>query len=158
MATHNFPFLASSILFTIIFFSTTLPQSISQKNDTFSTCNQSYFTCGTDTNVSFPFWGNNRPNFCGKNEFKLTCMNNSQNTSMQIGSQNFNVLNINQNASTMKIVRTNLVNDICSSNFTNTSLNGSPFTLLPNVKNLTIFYDCPIQGCQNREFTLTLFA
>jgi len=133
------------ILFTIIFFSTILPQSNSQKNDTFSTCNQSYFTCGTNTNVSFPFWGKNRPNICGKNEFKLTCMHN-QNTCIQIGSQKFNVLNINQTASTMKIVRTNLVNDICSSNFTNTSLNGSPFTYLPNVQNLTVFYNCPIEN------------
>lgn len=133
------------ILLTIIFFSTILPQSNSQKNDTFSTCNQSYFTCGTNTNVSFPFWGKNRPNICGKNEFKLTCMDN-KNTSIQIGSQKFNVLNINQTASTMKIVRTNLVNDICSSNLTNTSLNGSPFTFLPNVQNLTVFYNCPIES------------
>lgn len=135
----------SIILFTIISFSTILPLSNSQKNDTFSTCNQSNFTCGTNTNVSFPFWGKNRPNICGKNEFKLTCMDN-QNTSIQIGSQKFNVLNINQTASTMKIVRTNLVNDICSSNFTNTSLNGSPFTFLPNLQNLTVFYNCPIES------------
>lgn len=140
----TFLFLAS-ILFTIVFFSTTLPQSNSQKNDTFSTCNQTFFTCGTDTNVSFPFWGKNRPNFCGKNEFKLTCMHN-ENTSIQIGSQRFNVLNINQNVSTMRIVRTDLVNDICSSNFTNTSLVGTPFSFLPSVRNLTIFYDCPIQN------------
>jgi hypothetical protein len=70
----------------------------------------------------------------------------NQNTSIQIGSQKFNVLNMNQTASTMKIVRTNLVNDICSSNFTNTSLNGSPFTFLQNVQNLTVFYNCPIES------------
>ncbi|CAI8619866.1 unnamed protein product [Vicia faba] len=140
----TFLFLAS-IFFTIVFFSTTLPQSNSQKNDTFSTCSQSYFTCGTDTNVSFPFWGKNRPNFCGKNEFKLICMHD-ENTSIQIGSQRFNVLNINQSASTMRIARENLVNDICSSNFTNTSLIRTPFSFLPSVRNLTIFYDCPIES------------
>lgn len=141
----HFPFIAS-IIFSIIFFSTTLPQSNSQKNDTFSICSQSYFTCGTLTNVSFPFWGTNRPNFCGNNEFKLTCMHSQNTTSIQIGSQKFNILNINQTSSTMKMVRTDLVYDFCSSNFTNTSLNGSPFTFLPTVQNVTIFYDCPIEN------------
>lgn len=70
----------------------------------------------------------------------------NENTSIQIGSQKFNVLNINQNASTMRIVRTDLVNDICSSNFTNTSLIRTPFSFLASVRNLTIFYDCPIES------------
>lgn len=122
-------------LITIVFLSTTLPQSYSQKNNTYSTCNQP-FSCGTlkITNISFPF--------CGSDGFNLTCMHN-QNTSIQVGSQKFNVLNINQTASTMRMVRTDLVYDSCSSNLTNTSLKGTPFSFLPTVHNVTLFYECP---------------
>lgn len=78
----------------------------------------------------------------------------SQNTSsIQIGSQKFQVLNINQTASTLRIVRTDLVYDNCSSNFTNTSLHSSPFSFLPTVQNVTIFYECPFGISENNTFT-----
>ena len=141
MGTH-FPSLTftSILTITIVFFLTTLPQSYSQKNDTYSICSQP-FSCGL-INVSYPFWGGNRPQFCGSRGFKLTCMNN-QNTSIQVGSQKFHLLSINQTARTMRMVRTDLVYDHCSSSFINTSLSGSPFHSLPTVQNVTIFYDCP---------------
>lgn len=132
----------SSILTLAFFFLTTLPQSYSQKNDTHSICSQLSFSCGTLRNISYPFWGGNRPQFCGRNGFKLTCMHD-QNTSVQVGSQRFNVLNINQTASTLRMARTDLVYDRCSSNFTNTSLSVSPFSFPSTVQNVTIFYECP---------------
>ncbi|CAJ1936850.1 unnamed protein product [Sphenostylis stenocarpa] len=132
-------FLAS--ILALAFFFATLPQSYSQENNTYTICSQS-FSCGTLTNISYPFWGGNRPQFCGRNGFKLTCMHN-QNTSVQVGSLNFHVLHINQTASTMRMVRTDLVYDRCSSNFTNTSLSASPFSFLPTVQNVTVFYECP---------------
>ncbi|KAL9330226.1 hypothetical protein ACSQ67_005229 [Phaseolus vulgaris] len=135
-------FLAS--ILALAFFLATLPQSYSQQNNTYATCSQS-FSCGTLTNISYPFWGGNRPQFCGRNGFKLTCMHD-QNTSLQVGSQNFHVLHINQTASTMRMVRTDLVYDSCSSNFTNTSLSSSPFSFLPTVQNVTVFYECPSQN------------
>ncbi|KAL2342468.1 hypothetical protein Fmac_003753 [Flemingia macrophylla] len=139
MTTARSSFLASILI--LAFFISTLPQSYSQENDTFSICSQS-FSCGTLTNISFPFWGGDRPHFCGRNGFNLACMHN-HNTSLQLGSQNFNVLNINQTASTLRLVRTDLVYDRCSSNFTNTSLSATPFSFLPTVQNVTVFYDCP---------------
>ncbi|KAK7320046.1 hypothetical protein RJT34_04776 [Clitoria ternatea] len=150
--TQNSTFL-TSILITLALFLTTLPQlSYSQKNDTFSICSQS-FSCGTLTNVSYPFWGGNIPQICGKSNigFKLTCMHD-RNTSIQIGSQKFNVLSINQTASTMRIVRTDLVYDHCSSNFTNTSLSSSPFSFLPTVQNVTVFYKCPFENVGGNTF------
>lgn len=144
----------SSILTLAFFFLTTLPQSYSQKNDTHSICSQLSFSCGTLRNISYPFWGGNRPQFCGRNGFKLTCMHD-QNTSVQVGSQRFNVLNINQTASTLRMARTDLVYDRCSSNFTNTSLSVSPFSFPSTVQNVTIFYECPsgINSVVGNNFT-----
>ncbi|XP_020221930.2 LEAF RUST 10 DISEASE-RESISTANCE LOCUS RECEPTOR-LIKE PROTEIN KINASE-like 2.1 [Cajanus cajan] len=139
MTPHS-SFLASLLI--LAFFLPTLPQCYSQENDTYSICRQSLFSCGTLTNISYPFWGGNRPHFCGRNGFNLTCMHN-QSTSLQLGSQKFNVLNINQTASTLRLVRTDLVYDRCSSNFTNTSLSATPFSFLPAVQNVTVFYECP---------------
>lgn len=146
----HFPFI-TSILTIVFFFLTTLPHSYSQKNDTFSICSQP-FSCGT-LNISYPFWGDNRPSFCGSEGFNLTCMQSQNTSSIQIGSQKFQVLNINQTASTMRIVRTDFIYDNCSSNFTNTSLHSSPFSFLPTVQNVTIFYECPSGISENNTFT-----
>ncbi|MED6180415.1 hypothetical protein PIB30_010045 [Stylosanthes scabra] len=143
----------TAIILVFIFFFANLQHSFSQNTDdttSYSICSKP-FSCGTlITNVSYPFWGGNRPHFCGTHGFKLTCTNNNNNqttASLQLGLQNFHVLAINQTQSTMRIVRTDFVYDQCSSNhnhLTNTSLNGSPFTFLPNtLQNITIFYDCP---------------
>ncbi|KAL1363653.1 LEAF RUST 10 DISEASE-RESISTANCEUS RECEPTOR-LIKE PROTEIN KINASE-like 2.4 [Arachis hypogaea] len=145
--------MSNTILVFFFFFFTTLQQSYSENNDTsYSICSKP-FSCGTRiTNASYPFWGGNRPQFCGTNGFKLTCTNNT--TSLQIASQKFHVLAINQTQSTMRLVRTDFVYDRCSSNLTNTSLNGSPFHFLPNtLHNITIFYDCPSGDHYTNNFT-----
>ncbi|RYR20620.1 hypothetical protein Ahy_B03g065811 isoform B [Arachis hypogaea] len=145
--------MSNTILVFFFFFFITLQQSYSENNDTsYSICSKP-FSCGTRiTNASYPFWGGNRPQFCGTNGFKLTCTNNT--TSLQIGLQKFHVLAINQTQSTMRLVRTDFVYDRCSSNLTNTSLNGSPFHFLPNtLHNITIFYDCPSGSHYTNNFT-----
>ncbi|RDY09122.1 LEAF RUST 10 DISEASE-RESISTANCE LOCUS RECEPTOR-LIKE PROTEIN KINASE-like 2.1, partial [Mucuna pruriens] len=139
-AIQTTPTFLLSIL-TLTFFLATLPQSYSQENDTYSICSQS-FSCGTLSNISYPFWGGNRPQFCGRDGFKLACMHN-QSAWIQVGSQKFNVLNLNQTASTLRMVRRDLVYDHCSSNFTNTTLSAGPFSFLPTVQNVTVFYKCP---------------
>ncbi|KAK7398898.1 hypothetical protein VNO78_10072 [Psophocarpus tetragonolobus] len=137
MTTHS-SFLAFTL--TLTFFLTTYSQ---QYDNYYSICSQS-FSCGTLTNISYPFWGGSRPHFCGHHAFKLSCMHN-QNPSIQLASQKFNLLNINQTLSTVRMVRTDLVYrpDACSSNFTNTSLTATPFTFLPTVHNVTALYQCP---------------
>lgn len=126
---------------------TTLPTSICQEqnNNKHAECSKPY-TCGEISNIYYPFWGENRPSYCGSNkQLELKCEGH-RNTSIQVGSQSFQVLRIDQLGHTMTMVRKGLVYDSCSSGLiTNTSLNSSLFQYMNNVRNITIFYDyhCP---------------
>lgn len=142
---------SSFFFFFIILILITLPQSYSQENDTLSVCSQPY-TCGSLTNISYPFWGHNRPHYCGVTGFQLQCHNN-QNTTIQASSQTFNVLHINQTSFTMRLVLQNFSYDVCPPNVTNTSLSGTLFRFLPNVENITVLYNCPSQVSASHNFT-----
>ena len=104
----------------------------------FSVCGRP-FNCGSVSNIYYPFWADNRPSYCGI--FKLNC-GPFQSVSIEIGSENFEVLDIDITNTTMALVRQPSVNDVCSQRLTNISL--SPlFSYAETVQNITIFDDCP---------------
>ncbi|GLT61082.1 hypothetical protein SLA2020_338130 [Shorea laevis] len=55
------------------FFLTILPPSYCDEDDRFAVCNRTY-TCGS-VNISYPFWGGDRPEYCGHQGHKLSCTN-----------------------------------------------------------------------------------
>ena len=115
----------------------------SQQLDRYTACSRRY-SCGQISNINYPFWGGNRPSFCGNTNplFNLTCHGN-QNTSLQVGSQTFQVLRIDQFTHSITMFRTGLAYDHCSSSpLTNTPLDSTLFRYKSDVKNLTIFYNC----------------
>ncbi|XP_061350614.1 LEAF RUST 10 DISEASE-RESISTANCE LOCUS RECEPTOR-LIKE PROTEIN KINASE-like 2.3 [Gastrolobium bilobum] len=136
-------FRKSKFTISFIFLLTTLLQSHSKVEDTkYSVCSRPY-NCGEVSNISYPFWGQNRPHYCGSTEqLKLNCEAN-QDTSFQFDTQNFRVLRIDTLSKTMRLVRTDLVYDDCSSDLTNTSLSSKIFEFPEDVHNITIFYGCP---------------
>ncbi|KAE9463905.1 hypothetical protein C3L33_04208, partial [Rhododendron williamsianum] len=69
------------------------------------TCVQN-FTCG-QTNVSYPFWGGDRPQFCGHPSFELKCQNNEYPT-IEIDNRAFRVQRINQSSNTMTLASSDL--------------------------------------------------
>ncbi|CAJ1951949.1 unnamed protein product [Sphenostylis stenocarpa] len=122
---------------------TTLPQSRCQPND--PVCGQQPYNCGSLSNISYPFWGLNRPSFCGGGDsFNLKCHANDATTSIQIGSQNFTVKEINITFQTMRVVRPDLVLNVCSPHVNNTGLGSSLFKYGSSVYNITIFYNCSL--------------
>ena len=138
----HIPLYLTSIFTISLLYFTTLPTlTICQEGDRHAVCSRPY-NCGGLSDIYYPFWGETRPNYCGLNQqFKLNC-DAHNNTSIQVSSQTFQVLNIDQIAYHMTMVRTGLAYDRCSSGLTNTSLETSHFRFMPNVRNITIFYDC----------------
>ncbi|KAL1328469.1 hypothetical protein HN51_038317 [Arachis hypogaea] len=131
----------STFTISLLCLATLAKLSISQESDRYEACSKAY-SCGEIANIYYPFWGGSRPSYCGiSQQFKLSCDAN-RNTSIQIGSQSFHVLNIDQPACNITMVRTGIAYDQCSSHLTNTSLETSMFRFSPNVRNVSIFYDC----------------
>ena len=51
------------------------PTSFLADNEPYLTC-EAPFNCGNLVNLSYPFWGSNRPNYCGHPSFQLDCGSN----------------------------------------------------------------------------------
>lgn len=132
---------------------TTLPQFHCQPpppGNNYSFCKEEpyRYNCGKLSNISYPFWGQNRPSYCGGGDpFYLYCHQqdddiDTSTTTIQIGSQNFTVLGINTTTHSMRIVRTDLFNGVCSPQFGDTYWSPTLFKYPDSVYNITISYDC----------------
>ncbi|XP_023519145.1 LEAF RUST 10 DISEASE-RESISTANCE LOCUS RECEPTOR-LIKE PROTEIN KINASE-like 2.4 isoform X3 [Cucurbita pepo subsp. pepo] len=111
--------------------------------DEFKACDV-YYNCGDLVNITYPFWGNERPEFCGRREFELNCKDNKT-TTMEISSIEFHVLNISRSKHTMTIARSDLRTDFCPKiEIKTTTIDYRLFKYSLNDLNLSVWYDCPL--------------
>ena len=149
--------LALSSLITLSFFLTILPPSYCTDNARFVECSIP-FDCGRIKNIPYPFFGGNRSELCGFQEFKLTCRDNEY-PIIRIEELEFLVLNINQSQYIMTIARLDLWNSPCPPKFVNTTLDFNNFNYYtPTDQNLTLFYGCPsgVNGLDGENFSCSL--
>ncbi|XP_021865799.1 LEAF RUST 10 DISEASE-RESISTANCEUS RECEPTOR-LIKE PROTEIN KINASE-like 1.2 [Spinacia oleracea] len=102
-------------------------------------------TCGKSSfKISYPFWGNGRPEYCGHPGFNLSC--HRSNLKIKIMSRMYNVLSINYNTSTLRIVSEGFSQGECPQPghlLYNTTLDLDLFNYTSNVRNASLYYDCP---------------
>jgi hypothetical protein len=138
----------SSIIILSFFFLTILPPSFCDSDDVddpFVACNLTY-NCGRLNNITYPFWGDNRPECCGHHGYNLSCRNNDY-TVLRFEELEFRVLNINTANRTFTIARLDLWGGPCpppSVLFQTTTLNYM-FDYASTVQNITLLYGCPPQ-------------
>ncbi|XP_056175311.1 LEAF RUST 10 DISEASE-RESISTANCE LOCUS RECEPTOR-LIKE PROTEIN KINASE-like 2.7 [Syzygium oleosum] len=100
------------------------------------------FSCGTVQNLTYPFWGGGRPQFCGLEGFKVECYE-EQHPILEYQAQKYRVLKIDQHLRTMTIARMDLMDGTCLRVFWNTStMESTLFNMTPAVGSLSIFYGC----------------
>nr|GMC71520.1 LEAF RUST 10 DISEASE-RESISTANCE LOCUS RECEPTOR-LIKE PROTEIN KINASE-like 1.2 isoform X1 [Ipomoea batatas] len=127
---------------TIIFFLVTSSPPVI--GDQFLTCYNSHYNCGEIKGIGYPFWGGDRPKVCGHPDFELTCHENSNLTTMIINSLSFRVFDIDVPYNyTMKIARSDLVNDECPDrSISETRLIDGPVLHFLDIHNITLHFDC----------------
>ncbi|XP_045792642.1 LEAF RUST 10 DISEASE-RESISTANCE LOCUS RECEPTOR-LIKE PROTEIN KINASE-like 2.4 isoform X10 [Trifolium pratense] len=139
---HVFPNIKYIFFFSII--TTFFPQQ-SKSVYNYASCRDNSYSCGNITNISYPFWGQNGDPNCGAGKpFYLNCNENNV-TTIMLSLQNFTVLDINTTTHTIKLQKPDLFQDLCSPQFDETFLSPILFHYLPNIKNITIYYDCSSQ-------------
>uniref|UniRef100_A0A5B7BVW8 non-specific serine/threonine protein kinase n=1 Tax=Davidia involucrata TaxID=16924 RepID=A0A5B7BVW8_DAVIN len=137
-------FLQSSILYTIFLMLIIVPASYcADASQQFTNCSSPY-NCGSMQGLRYPFWGGDRPTYCGRQEFQLYCQDHHY-PIVEFDSQKFRVLRINQSIHTMTIARDDLWNDTCPEKFYSTALDSSLFKYAETVTKLNIFYGCTSQ-------------
>ncbi|XP_022739079.1 LEAF RUST 10 DISEASE-RESISTANCE LOCUS RECEPTOR-LIKE PROTEIN KINASE-like 1.2 isoform X1 [Durio zibethinus] len=147
--------LLQSIFIISIFILIVLPIAYSDDNEQILECNGT-FNCGTVHGIGYPFWGSVQPRYCGHEGFELICEEN-QLPVITINSQRFRVLNLSQPGA-MSIAPVEIWQDSCPEQFHNISLNHSLFDFAATIRNLSIFYGCPLEDeipSQNRFSCIT---
>ncbi|KAJ1391449.1 Wall-associated receptor kinase, galacturonan-binding domain [Sesbania bispinosa] len=129
-----FPFLITTIILNQI------PKSSSADNVQYLKCSSS-FNCANLKNLSYPFWGSTRPQYCGHPAFKLECT--GEVARVTIMSESYRVLEVSDSNHELKVVRNDYWNNICPTTLKNTTLGCSLFDYGSDSQNLTLYYDCP---------------
>lgn len=138
---QNITFISFFFFFLLLLIITFFPTP-SHSQPQYSTCNNTdyAYSCGNLSDVYYPFWGQNRPSYCGAgNHFHLNCHKNI--TTILISSQNFTILDIYSQSYTMILKRTDLSQNLCAPQFDETYLSPTLFHYAQNV-NITIHYNC----------------
>ncbi|THG16105.1 hypothetical protein TEA_018931 [Camellia sinensis var. sinensis] len=98
------------------------------------------FQCANFPNISYPFWGGNRPDYCGHPNFGLDCQGDALRITIQSA---YRVLAIDTTTRTLTVVREEFWNNTCPTQFQNTTLDTAHFTYLSDSQNLTLLLWLP---------------
>ncbi|PQQ12725.1 LEAF RUST 10 DISEASE-RESISTANCE LOCUS RECEPTOR-LIKE PROTEIN KINASE-like 2.1 [Prunus yedoensis var. nudiflora] len=90
--------------------------------------------------LSYPFWGENRANYCGPPGFEVECLENV--TMINISSINYRILKTNPSAPSITVARQDYWQTVCPQTYENTNINFSLFDYTSGLTNLTFYYGC----------------
>ncbi|TQE10507.1 hypothetical protein C1H46_003845 [Malus baccata] len=117
-----------------------LELSLCQGDEQFQNCG-SAVNCGDVGDISYPFWGVNRPSQCGQPGYEVQCLDNIPMINMM--GVSFRILQMNTtNPRTVKVARQDYWGTICPPTFINTTLNFSLFNYASGYTNVTLYYQC----------------
>ncbi|XP_042970197.1 LEAF RUST 10 DISEASE-RESISTANCE LOCUS RECEPTOR-LIKE PROTEIN KINASE-like 1.3 [Carya illinoinensis] len=105
-------------------------------------CNER-FDCASAKDIGYPFWGSNRPDYCGYPGFELDCSGDAPH--INITFIKYRVLQIDKESMTLKVARADYWNTTCPPTIVNTTINFSIFSYpssLGTLVNLTLYYEC----------------
>ncbi|KAK7271226.1 hypothetical protein RJT34_26948 [Clitoria ternatea] len=132
-----------SLINTLLFLSLFFPTSLSSDAEGYAAC--APYSCGK-FNISYPFWSNSQPDYCGHPKFKLDCQQDNV-IIVDILSQKFQVIDMNQRSQIMKIARLDLLGgDPCPKEYVNVNLDIAFFSTTSKDDNYTLLYDCDLNS------------
>ncbi|KAF5457475.1 hypothetical protein F2P56_021575 [Juglans regia] len=99
------------------------------------------FACAGISDIGYPFWGSNRPEYCGYPGFQLNCSGDLP--LLNVTNMYYRVLNIDDAARSLKVARLDYWNTTCPATYANTSIDSSTlFYHSSATTNLTLYYRC----------------
>ncbi|XP_065628801.1 LEAF RUST 10 DISEASE-RESISTANCE LOCUS RECEPTOR-LIKE PROTEIN KINASE-like 1.4 isoform X5 [Quercus suber] len=130
------------IFFFFFFFFLSVSDSVNNSDE----CYQAPFDCGPFKNLSQPFTSQTRPANCAQpqHEFLLTKCDptDTESPELTIPPLRYRVLRLNQTDKTMTLARSDLWENTCLTEFTNTSLGSTILNYTSDNEDLTIYYGC----------------
>jgi len=91
--------------------------------------------------LNYPFWGSNRPNYCGHPAFKLNCREDAP--LIKIMDLKYRILDVDNVSRTLKVARQDYWKTLCPAMFVNnTVINFAFFDYDSATTNLMFYYSC----------------
>ncbi|OMP04726.1 hypothetical protein COLO4_09361 [Corchorus olitorius] len=115
------------------------PTTLCADDPRYSNCSTT-IRCGNIADISYPFWGVNRPSYCGKSGFELKCEDDVPR--IEMGENTLRILSLNHQQKSLKAAREDYWNGYCPSKLIDTTIDFDHFDYGPNLRNLTLFYGC----------------
>jgi hypothetical protein len=148
--TNLFPAITLSLVMTTMFL-IYFPSSSYADNEKYLNCSVP-FDCAAMKGLSYPFWGSNRPPYCGHPSFELNCSIDAP--LIKITYTNYRLLQVDNVLRTLKVARQDYWNTVCPATIVNTTINFTVFTYNSATTNLTLYYDCPAPSPHQPDTTL----
>ncbi|KAG5527961.1 hypothetical protein RHGRI_028779 [Rhododendron griersonianum] len=121
-----------------------VPKTSGSDYEQYTSCSQP-FQCSNIPNLGYPFWGGNRPAYCGHQNFELDCQ--SQAPQITISSIPYRVLSIDNPKHTLTVARAEFWNNPCPSPthlHVNATLDTAHFDYSNDSQDMTIYYGCTV--------------
>jgi hypothetical protein len=152
-----FPTITLFLVITILSF-IHFPLSSYADNEKYLNCSAP-FDCAGMKGLNYPFWGSNRPNYCGHPAFELNCSDDAPH--IKITNINYRILDVNKVSQTLIVAREDYWNTVCPVAIDNitttniiyrefgqtttvyTTINFTFFDYDSATTNLTLYYNCP---------------
>ncbi|KAJ6867279.1 hypothetical protein NC652_038488 [Populus alba x Populus x berolinensis] len=149
MQPHVFPAMSWFITFIAMIFICGSTLVFANDDERYVNCSNS-FDCGDIKGVGYPFWGSNRPDYCGYPELKLNC--SDQDLEITIEKLTYKVLGIDNQTRTLSVARKDYAEYICPTLILNTTWIPNLLNYTSDDQNITIYYGCPTQGAPTSLF------
>ncbi|KAI4346903.1 hypothetical protein L6164_007766 [Bauhinia variegata] len=137
-------FPSSSIIFwlpLVLFISVNVPTSLCADDNRFASCRNEAISCGEVRDIKYPFWGENRGDYCGRlTELQVICEKDIP--KLNISSVKYRILGWNQHQGNLTLARDDYWEDLCPNGSVNSTFNFTMFDYFGDIKNMTLFYQC----------------
>ncbi|XP_019419010.1 PREDICTED: LEAF RUST 10 DISEASE-RESISTANCE LOCUS RECEPTOR-LIKE PROTEIN KINASE-like 2.4 [Lupinus angustifolius] len=134
---HSYPFfffIATSIILTNI-------TSHVSANDYTKCYATNTYSCGTITNLTYPFSGGTRPEYCGEPNLKVNCENHVP--KFTVNSVTYRIIDWDLKTQNLKVARDDLWDTVCLTSYHATSFENTVFYFNGGLANVTVLlYDC----------------
>ncbi|KAI9128285.1 hypothetical protein K1719_001278 [Acacia pycnantha] len=118
-----------------------IPTSLGADDYRYTNCSSTTFSCGKS--LAYPFWGGDRPNYCGLPDFQVICEGDI--LTITIRSLKYRVLQLYSTSPILVVARDDYF-DIysCPADYKNNTFDQTPFTYVEKgLASVTILYNCP---------------
>ncbi|KAJ6672638.1 hypothetical protein OIU85_013924 [Salix viminalis] len=150
---HHRP--VTTVFFVLILLSTSYGDD---DNKEYRTCKK-HFSCGVFSDLSYPFWGGDRPEFCGHKGFELKCEKDQFPVIVSTDQKlEFRLSRLDQPSKMMTLQLENPTDYICPTKslaISNTPTDIHVFGYDLNLQNLNLLYNCTVSSSAPQKNTIS---